>query len=159
MAAKQHNTPNLSGVSPELALLSHAMKSDPAGFAAALEAEITRDPNQPLAEAARLAFRAHVAGRAEAMQRPCPIPARVSRDLEHFVAPLNHACFLLARLNHEDIGGYTGGAEAVASLAEFAHERAHELLSIVDGRRPRFATDEDANERARILAALPDDAE
>jgi len=54
----------------------------------------------------------------------------------------------------DDAAAHHGGAEAIRWLADFARDRAEELLCVVHGKRPGYKTNAYADDRDELLLRL-----
>jgi hypothetical protein len=83
-----------------------------------------------------------------------PNHALHGRDLGSLITPLLYATRILSLLDPKEMQG-VDAVDAYTWLASYAHARAHELQSFLDGHRPQFHTDMDAAARARVFKPLP----
>jgi hypothetical protein len=71
-------------------------------------------------------------------------------DLEPFITPLVNATRILSALSPCALQG-AAGAAAYQWIAGYAHHRAHELDSVINGRSPRYDTMMETSERSAVI--------
>ena len=71
-------------------------------------------------------------------------------DLEPFITPLLNATRILSALSPCALQG-AAGAAAYQWIAGYAHHRAHELDSVINGRSPRYDTMMETSEQSAVI--------
>ena len=71
-------------------------------------------------------------------------------DLEPFITPLLNATRILSALSPCALQG-AAGAAAYQWIAGYAHHRAHELDSVINGRSPQYDTMMETSERSAVI--------